>query len=59
MERMYATALQWIVRHGLEDTFRPRCEALLTATRGLGYWLGDTMEQIYARFMKAGRSRRG
>ncbi|HEX8831283.1 MAG TPA: hypothetical protein VF705_08970, partial [Longimicrobium sp.] len=48
MERMYADALRWIVRHGLEDAFRPRAEALLTATRGMGYWFHDMLAQLFA-----------
>jgi hypothetical protein len=47
MESMYATALQWIVKHGLEDAFRPRAEAVLTTTRGMGYWFHDTLTDIF------------
>lgn len=52
MERMYATTLQWIARHGLEDAFRPRCEALLTATRGMGYWFHDTLVRLFSEIME-------
>ena len=48
MERMYDDALRWIARHGLEDAFRPRAEALLTATRGMGYWFHDMLVQLFA-----------
>jgi hypothetical protein len=47
MESMYASALQWTVKHGLEDAFRPRAEAILTATRGMGYWFHDTLTDIF------------
>src|SRR5215213_5007455 len=48
MERMYGDALRWIVKHGLEDAFRPRAEALLTATRGMGYWFHDVLVHLFA-----------
>jgi hypothetical protein len=48
MERMYGDALRWIVRHGLEDAFRTRAEALLTATRGMGYWFHDMLVHRFA-----------
>jgi hypothetical protein len=47
MERMYGDALRWIARHGLEDAFRPRAEALLKATRGMGYWFHDMLLQLF------------
>lgn len=47
LERMYADALRWIARHGLEDAFRPRAEALLKATRGMGYWFHDMLLQLF------------
>jgi hypothetical protein len=49
MESMYAGALQWIVKHGLEDAFRPRAQAVLTATRGMGYWFHDILTEIFSR----------
>lgn len=52
MERMYADALRWIVRHELQDTFRPRCEALLTATKRIGYWFPDALMQLFAEIME-------
>jgi hypothetical protein len=54
MESMYATALQWIVRHGMEDAFRPRVEAVLTATRGMGYWFHETLTDIFFQRMGEG-----
>ena len=51
MERMYATALQWIIKHGQETTFRSRAEAVLTATRGMGYWFHDTLTNIFSRYL--------
>jgi hypothetical protein len=51
MESMYTSALQWIVKHGLEDAFRPRAEAILTATRGMGYWFHDTLADIFSRWL--------
>ena len=48
MESMYASALQWIAKHGLEDAFRPRAEALLAATRDMGWWFHDNLLQIFS-----------
>jgi hypothetical protein len=47
MERMYADALRWIASHGLEDVFRARAEALLAATRGMGYLFHDVLLQLF------------
>lgn len=51
MESMYGRALQWIVKHGLEDAFRPRARAILTATRGMGWWFHDTLADIFSRWL--------
>jgi hypothetical protein len=53
MESMYATSLQWIVKHGLEATFLSRAEAVLTTTRGMGYWFHDTLTDIFSRYLDA------
>jgi hypothetical protein len=51
MESMYANALQWIAKHGLEDTFRPRAEALVEATRDMGWWFHDNLWDIFSRWL--------
>lgn len=51
MESMYSSALQWIVKHGLADAFRPRAEAILTATRGMGYWFHDTLSDTFSQWL--------
>jgi hypothetical protein len=54
MERMYASALEWIVTHGLEDAFRPRAAAVVAATTGMGWWFHDTLTDIYLRWLDDG-----
>jgi hypothetical protein len=54
MESMYASALQWIVKHGLEDAFRPRAEAILTATRRMGWGFHDTLADIFSQWLEDG-----
>lgn len=54
MERMYASALQWIARHGLEDAFRPRARAIVTATRGMGWWFHDILTDTFLRWLDDG-----
>jgi hypothetical protein len=51
MEGMYSGALRWIVTHGLEDAFRPRANAVLTASAGMGYWFHDTLSDIFSRWL--------
>lgn len=51
MESMYNSALQWIVKHGLQDAFQTRAEAVVTATRGMGWWFHDTLTDIFSRWL--------
>jgi hypothetical protein len=51
MSSMYASALQWMVKHGLEDAFRPRAEAIVSATAGIGYGFHDIIEDIFFQWL--------
>lgn len=51
MESMYASALEWMVKHGVEDAFRPRANAILTAARGIGYCFQDTLTDIFSQWL--------
>lgn len=54
MQSMYVDALQWIVKHGLEDAFHPHAAAVVTATRGMGWWFHDTLVEQFDRIMTGG-----
>jgi hypothetical protein len=47
MERMYASAVEHIVKHGLEEEFEPRCTRIVRDTSGIGWWFHDTLADIY------------
>ena len=51
MSSMYASALQWMVKHGLEVAFRPRAEAIVSATAGIGYGFHDIIEDIFFQWL--------
>ncbi|HEX6039214.1 DUF6155 family protein [Longimicrobium sp.] len=51
MESMYGNALQWIVKHGLKDGFRPRAEAILDDTRNIGWSFPDILNDIFCRYL--------
>jgi Family of unknown function (DUF6155) len=51
VESMYGSALQWIVKHGLDHAFRSRAEAVLTATRRMGYGFHDTLADIFSQWL--------
>lgn len=36
------------LRKHLQDELRPRAEAVLTGSRGMGYWFHDTLSDIFA-----------
>jgi hypothetical protein len=52
MESMYASALHWIVKHGMRDAFGPRAEAIVTATQGMGWWFHDTLADTFDRWFE-------
>ena len=47
MERMYASALKWIQKHGLEQQFEKRCAKVVEDTRGIGWGFHDTLSDTY------------
>ena len=47
MERMYASALAWIRKHGLEERFEPRCAKIVEDTRDVGWGFHDALGDTY------------
>ena len=47
MERMYASALAHITKHGLEEEFKPRCARIVENTSHIGWGFHDTLSEIY------------
>jgi len=47
MERMYASALKWIRKHGLEQDFEERCAKVVENTRGIGWGFHDALSHAY------------
>ncbi len=53
MESMYETALQWIVKHGLEGVAEPRCRRIVELTSGMGWGFYDALYDIYEKFLSS------
>jgi hypothetical protein len=51
MDSMYTSALQWIVKHGLVDAFRPRAAAVVAATRRMGWGFHDALTDTYSNWL--------
>ena len=48
MERMYASALDWIRKHRLEEQFRDRCARIVDDTRDIGWGFHDALGEAYS-----------
>jgi hypothetical protein len=47
MERMYASALAQIAKHGLAEQFQTRCARIVEKTKGMGWGFHDTLSDLY------------
>jgi hypothetical protein len=47
MERMYASVLSHIAKHGLEEQFQPRCAHIVEKTQGMAWGFHDTLSDLY------------
>jgi hypothetical protein len=47
MERMYASALENIAKHGLQEQFEPRCARIVESTNKIGWGFHDALSDLY------------
>lgn len=48
MESMYEKAVQWIVRHEIQDVFNTRCARIVEDTSDIGWGFHDAISHIYS-----------
>jgi hypothetical protein len=47
MESMYGKAVEWIIKHEMQNTFEQRCSSIVQDTSGIGWGFHDTLQEIY------------
>ncbi len=47
MEKMYASAADYVAKHGLRAEFQARCKRIVADTSGIGWGFHDMLSQIY------------
>ncbi len=47
MEKMYASAADYIAKHGLRAEFQARCKRIVADTSGIGWGFHDMLSQTY------------
>lgn len=57
MESMYRATVEWIVKHGLQSTFKNRCWKVVDDTSGIGWGFHDGLGDIYERYFGQDESR--
>lgn len=53
METMYLRAVEFIVKHNLEDVFEARCEQIVEDTQNIGWGFHDTLNEIFTENFKS------
>ncbi|GAB4214825.1 MAG: hypothetical protein OHK0012_13620 [Synechococcales cyanobacterium] len=48
MEHMYEKAVEWIIKHELQDIFGARCWKIVEETSGIGWGFHDALSDIYS-----------
>lgn len=53
METMYLRAVEFIVKHNLEDVFEARCKKIVEDTDGIGWGFPGTLNEIFTENFKS------
>ncbi|APB35265.1 hypothetical protein GlitD10_2920 [Gloeomargarita lithophora Alchichica-D10] len=48
MEGMYGKAVAWIVKYGIQEIFKARCEKIVSDTADMGWGFHDVLADIFS-----------